>query len=150
MRFLKTLIYKYFVFLKCAQFLSALFIILVGLMITSYSEKMPISNRCITWCPTWSENLGLYLSFLIIIDERTLSLARSNNYICSKKASLHIENCFYKTQILTTFHYNQYPYFSQNFRCGIVTLLGRNKLPLKSELPNLPFLNLMKLMQDCE
>ena len=37
---------KYFIFENCAQFLSALFIIFVGLTITWYSEKMPISNRC--------------------------------------------------------------------------------------------------------
>ena len=37
----------YFTFLKCAQFLSALFIILIGLKKTLFSEKMLISNRCI-------------------------------------------------------------------------------------------------------
>ena len=37
----------YFIFWKCAQFLSALFIILVGLTMTWFGEKMPISHRCI-------------------------------------------------------------------------------------------------------
>ena len=37
--------------------MSALFIILVGLTMTWFSEKMPISNRC----RTWSKNLGRYL-----------------------------------------------------------------------------------------
>ena len=38
---------KYFIYLKCAQFLSALFIILVSLTMTLFSEKVLISNRCI-------------------------------------------------------------------------------------------------------
>ena len=38
---------KYFVYQKFAQFLSALFISLVGLMMTLFSEKMRIFHRCI-------------------------------------------------------------------------------------------------------
>ena len=41
---------KCIVFLKCAQFLSALIIIFVGLTMTLFSDKMLISHRCIsTW-----------------------------------------------------------------------------------------------------
>jgi hypothetical protein len=39
---------KYFIYYKCAQFLSALFIILVCLMMTLFSEKVLLSHRCIT------------------------------------------------------------------------------------------------------
>ena len=38
----------------------ALFIILVGQVMTLYSDKMLISH----WCPTWSKNLGGYLSLI--------------------------------------------------------------------------------------
>ena len=41
--------------------MSALFLILVSLTMTRFSEKMLISTRCITYmvsCPTWSKNLG--------------------------------------------------------------------------------------------
>ena len=42
--------------------MSALFIILVSLTMTRFSEKMLISTRCIHGsCPTWSKNLGLTL-----------------------------------------------------------------------------------------
>ena len=39
---------KYFIYWKCAQFLSALIIILVSLRMTFFSEKILISNRCIS------------------------------------------------------------------------------------------------------
>ena len=45
--FLKILVFKVLYFLKCAQFLSPLFIILVGLTLTLFSEKMLIPSRCI-------------------------------------------------------------------------------------------------------
>jgi hypothetical protein len=46
--FLKTLIFKVLCFLKmCPIFVSYMFIILVGLTMTRYSEKMSLSNRCI-------------------------------------------------------------------------------------------------------
>ena len=46
-----------------AQFLSALFIILVGLTVTLFSEKMLIILLLLYMvsCPTWSKNLGRYL-----------------------------------------------------------------------------------------
>ena len=45
--FLKILIFKVLYFLKLSLILSSLFIILVGLMMTRFSEKMLISTRCI-------------------------------------------------------------------------------------------------------
>ena len=48
MTFFENLFLKYFDFYKCAQFLSALFIILVSLRMTLFSEKILISNRCIS------------------------------------------------------------------------------------------------------
>ena len=46
--FLEYWFLKYFIFWKWAQFLSALFIILVGLTITLFGEKVLISNRSIS------------------------------------------------------------------------------------------------------
>ena len=70
MKFLKTLIYKYFVFLKCAQFLLALFIILVGLRMTWYVYVImkkcffPLDTNMVS-CPTCSKNRGRFLSSTI-------------------------------------------------------------------------------------
>ena len=45
--FWKVWFLKYFIFKKWAQFLSALFIILVSLTMTLFSKKVLLSNRCI-------------------------------------------------------------------------------------------------------
>ena len=65
--FFKLWFLKYFIYQKCAQFLSALFIILISLKMTLYSEKVLISNRYIivVLCPIWSNNLGLYCAPLL-------------------------------------------------------------------------------------
>ena len=53
---------KYDIVLKFAQFLSALFLILVGLTVTLFSEKcwFPLDAYMVS-CPTWSKNLWRYL-----------------------------------------------------------------------------------------
>ena len=45
---MKTMIFEVLFYYKCAQFFSALFIILVSLTMTLFSEKVLISNRCIS------------------------------------------------------------------------------------------------------
>ena len=47
--------------------MSPLFIILVGLTISWYSDKMPIFYRCILG-PTWSKNLERYLRYGALYD----------------------------------------------------------------------------------
>ena len=70
--FLKILIFKMLYFLK---FLSALFIILVGLTMTRFSEKMLICNRCIhgfmsnlikkSWTDSSNQSRALILTYIV-------------------------------------------------------------------------------------
>ena len=54
--------FKYFVFYKCAQFWSALFIILVRLMMAISSKEIIIVHRCILWGPIWTKILDVIYS----------------------------------------------------------------------------------------
>ena len=60
---------KYFYFLKKYPILLALFMILVGLTVTLFGEKLLISTKCIHMymvsCPTQSKNIGRILTLCI-------------------------------------------------------------------------------------
>ena len=57
---------KYVITLNILQSLGRLLIILVGLTMTWYSEKMMICTRCIhATCPTCTKNIEWYLTYIL-------------------------------------------------------------------------------------
>ena len=87
LNFWKLWFLKYLVFSKCAQFLSSLFIILVGLTMTLFSEKMLISLFCIHCLmpnlikKSWTVSIP---KLLLIIGEIFLRLQRILKIVVGK------------------------------------------------------------------
>ena len=87
----------WFIFSKCAQLLSALFIILVGLMVTLFSEKI---HMYMVSCPTRAKNLERTLIKMVLL---YLPRLFRRYRILPQWCTLKLEQAIYVPELLLKF-----------------------------------------------